>query len=195
MKALVYIPVFHTVEEMGPLDDYAGEGLEQYKEGKDWWVEKIAHLWVLIENGIRDLGLFDPKMASKLYVFLDTIRYGTDPEKLKEFLEKSSKENSPMASIALELQSQGATLSGAEDWDIMQSISDVVRRCIKEEEELDIDFITSKTEARNLAIIENIDKIVPDGCMALLLLGMEHNGILEIEGLHQRFKVVTPIGE
>ena len=174
---LIYIPVVHSVADMGSLSEVVKkEYIEKYSKEK--WEEHlriIQDMWDGIRKKIDELNL----NYKKVKIYQDGLPVcGREQEIVQEVAEKGSKNYE----IILELMAKGAILEGTEnpgllleEYKYMQNISKITNLA---EKEMAIRKYEEKSREllfqRDVYIARRIDRTLSEDEIGILFMGMKH---------------------
>lgn len=189
MKILYYAPMVHTQEELGSLKDAIITTREQrYGEAETkQFINQTARYWVEAEKRIQAAGLFQPKIASHLHIFVDSLP-DTSKDVIKKIIQELISRDIPVYRIIRKLQENGAIVHGTENTDLLlreyQYWIELSRG-----KQPNSTLIAQLLQARDHFIAQRLDNMVPDGKIALLFIGRGHDVIGELAKLKLDFKV------
>ena len=184
-KKLVYIPILHTVSDMGSL---AGMMKEAYvkKFGQKKWeehVKVIEEMWEGIEDRLRRQSL----SYEKTKVYQDGLPVC---EKEKEIINELADQGSPNHQLVRWMMQQGATLMGTEDPDLLVREYHHVKKITEAKTHQEKEDLIHAYEKEAHQLLRQRDERVRDRIVETLRPG--ETGVLFMGLLHRVDELLPP---
>lgn len=182
MKVLYYIPMIHTLAELGSLKEVIvathnrifGEQKteEHFREVEEYWQE--------VRQRMERAGFGQEETASCLHIFMDSLPDTTDEIVQKIIQDLAEPEqNMPVYQIIKELQNKGAKVYGTEDLQLLLREREYGTR-IASGEKPNPGLAAEILEERDLAIGKRIDSVLLEGDIGLLFIGKVHQIVSQL---------------
>jgi CheY-like chemotaxis protein len=184
-RRLIYVPILHTVSDMGTL---AGSMRETYvkKFGEKKWVEHVEaidRMWEGIKERIQQLNL--PYQGVRIYQ--DGIPLCG---KEREIVEDLAKRQSPNHLLLRWLMHQGATLVGTEDPALLVREYNHYKKITSAKNHLERERLIHRFEGEEAVLLRKRDQYIRKRILATLKPG--ETGILFMGLLHRVDELMPP---
>ncbi len=187
MRGLYIVPIFHSIEDMHTLAPAAVKQLKEMGWTEERYNKFLCEFWRRVEWFLREAGLFMGMIASRLHVFLDGLSRDTDSDRIQQIISVLAEDNSPMCSIALELQRLGAQVHGMDDPALIEDLASKVK-----DPEVDASAVLEVMKKRTQIVVDSVDSGVPEDGIGLVFIGIENRDIINSGKLQTKFNVYKP---
>ena len=175
MKTLYYVPMVHTPEELGSLNEAIMKTQEALigKARTEELLDKVAKFWEEVKKIIEASGFYQPEIASTLNIFADGLP-NFEVEKVNKIVKNSIR--IPVYQIIERLQKAGAKVWGTEDYKLLLKEYRYWQD-ISQGKGADPLVAEKILKARDRAISKRIHEIMEEeneGASAILFMGYVH---------------------
>ena len=190
MPTLYYVPMVHTPQELGSLKDAILIARTKLcgEKATSKFLQEVEDYWQEVARRIQHIGLYRPKIASRLHIFVDGLP-NTEEALVKKIVEELITQKIPVYLIIEKLRENGATICGTEDLKLLLREHRYWTE-ISQGKTHDQTTAQELLRGRDQAIAQHINAVVPDEESGLLFIGRAHNVISKLNKLSKRFTIV-----
>lgn len=189
-RKLHYVPMVHIKEELGELQETLVEARKKLfgVQQTEVFFKEIEKYWKLVGERIQKAGLFEPKTASSLHIFVDSL-----PDSTEELVQKTVRDliawgKIPAYQIIAELQIAGAKVHGTENIEWLVKETNYWKAVVGRKRTRNPQEEKESLENRDKAIADRINRVVPDKETAILFIGRNHK---VVEHLANDFEIIN----
>jgi hypothetical protein len=191
MPTLYYVPMTHTLQELGSFRDAVLAVRTRIfgEKATIEFFEQAEKHWETVEQRIRQSGLYRSERASKLHIFVDSLP-DAEPWVVAKVVEELIKSEMPVYLIIRDLLKNGAKIHGTENREILLE-DHRYWTGISKGEAPDDKKAQELLRNRDVYVAERIISVVSDEMLALLFMGRGHDVVGELTRLSKNFTIIN----
>lgn len=154
---------------------------------KPWAV--VDNFWIMVEEELlRNNFLTAGTNGSRLYVYCESLTYGSDRQDIDKQIKSGARDNNPTFLILKRLAGLGAMIRETESQDILDVTQSHICHCVLAQK-LILATLNRCNVQRDRAIARKIHHDLPEGSIGLLFIGCSHNVTRSLAWRRPRIRV------